>query len=247
VRFAEVESAVRGVPIITPEQGRRLYDHVREQRPEAVLEIGTWAGASAAYMAAALEANGAGKLTTVDRGETSRYLKPEETIERAGLSHRVELVKVRDSSYDWHLAQLVRERSDAEGNCEPLYDFCYLDGAHNLAIDAAAVVFIEKLLRPGGWLLLDDLDWTYEEGSDESVQSDGVTHPLSEEERAVPHVRLVYDLIVRQHPAFSRFHDDGSWGWAQKLEAAPRRYRVETSESITSAVLRNLRDLKRRR
>ena len=39
----------------------------------------------------------------------------------------------------------------------------FLDGSHNFDIDGLAVVLAEKLLRPGGWLLLDDLDWTYEQ------------------------------------------------------------------------------------
>ena len=65
------------------------------------------------------------------------------------------------SSYTWWLKEQVRARSDADGNCEPRFDFVYLDGAKNWTVDGLAVVLAEKLLRPGGWLLMDDLDWTY--------------------------------------------------------------------------------------
>lgn len=53
---------------MTPEFGRRVYTHVTEAKPEQVLELGTAHGVSAAYIAAALEANGRGHLTTVDHG-----------------------------------------------------------------------------------------------------------------------------------------------------------------------------------
>ena len=65
------------------------------------------------------------------------------------------------STYTWFLKKQVEARSDAAGNCEPLYDFCYLDGSKDWTTDGLAVVLIEKLLRPGGWLLMDDLDWTF--------------------------------------------------------------------------------------
>ena len=65
------------------------------------------------------------------------------------------------SSYTWWLKEQVQARSDRAGNVEPAYDFVYLDGAKNWTIDGLAVVLIEKLLRPGGWLLMDDLPWTY--------------------------------------------------------------------------------------
>jgi len=51
---------------MSPEQGRIVYDHVRAARPAEVLELGTAHGVGAAYMAAALRDNGAGRLVTVD-------------------------------------------------------------------------------------------------------------------------------------------------------------------------------------
>ena len=65
------------------------------------------------------------------------------------------------SSYTWWLKEQVQARSDARATSSRRYDFVYLDGAKNWTIDGLAVVLIEKLLRPGGWLLMDDLHWTY--------------------------------------------------------------------------------------
>src|SRR5260370_41136913 len=63
--FDEAARIVEGVPVphISAGQGRALYQHIRESRPESVLELGTARGGAAVVIAAALEANGAGHLT----------------------------------------------------------------------------------------------------------------------------------------------------------------------------------------
>ncbi len=159
--FDGVAAAVAGVPFMSPEQGRVVYDHVRATRPAEVLELGTAHGVGAAYMAAALRrqrrrAAGHRRLRRA-RATTPR---PEQVLARAGVADRVEVVR-EFSSYTWWLKEQVQARSDAHGNCEPRFDFVYLDGAKNWTVDGLAVVLVEKLLRPGGWLLMDDLDWTY--------------------------------------------------------------------------------------
>ena len=69
----------------------------------------------------------------------------------------------------------MRSRSDGAGTVEPVYDFVYLDGAKHWTIDGLAVVLVEKLLRPGGWLLMDDLGWTYADDPAREA-TDGVAH-----------------------------------------------------------------------
>ena len=83
-------------------------------------------------------------------------------LARAGLAHRVTIVR-EHSSYNWFLKEQVEQASDQAGNSTPVYDFVYLDGSKNFNVDGLAVVLIEKLLRPDGWLLMDDLEWTYED------------------------------------------------------------------------------------
>jgi predicted O-methyltransferase YrrM len=217
--FDEVANGVAGVPFMSPDSGRRVYDHLRETQPDAVLELGTAHGVSAVYMAAALEANGRGRVTTVDfEGSGWSDPSPEELVARAGLSHRVEIVR-RYSSYTWFLKEKIAERSK-DGLCEPLYGFCYLDGCKNWTIDGLAVFLIEKLLVPGGWLLMDDLGWSYGvQGSRDGREAcDGIANrSMSPEELAEPHLMAIFDLLVRQHPAFSDFRVERDWwGWARK-------------------------------
>src|SRR5205085_7301051 len=53
VSFDAVVRAVAGVPFMTPEQGRIVYDHVVRTGARDVLELGTAHGVGAAYLAAA--------------------------------------------------------------------------------------------------------------------------------------------------------------------------------------------------
>ena len=239
--FDAVASAVAGVPFMSPEQGRLVYDHVRATRPEAVLELGTAHGVGAVYLAAALEANTHGHLTTVDFAGADYDPAPEALLARAGLAQRVTVVR-EFSSYTWWLKEQVQERSDRVGNVAPLYDFVYLDGAKNWTIDGLAVVLIEKLLRPGGWLLMDDLPWTYAQDPGRDA-TDGIVHrELSEPERSEPHLRAVFDLIVAQHPSFTELKiQDEWWGWARKAPGAPRTLSLETSRPLNVLIAGGLR------
>lgn len=251
MEFEDVARELADVPYMGREQGRLIYDHVRATRPLTVLEIGTAHGAGTAYIAAALAANGAGHVTTVDSVHANyRDPTPDETIARLDLADRVELVRIPDSSYTWFLRDEVLAQSDSDGNCEPKYDFCFLDGSHNWTIDGLSAVLVEKLLRPGGWLLLDDLDWTYQ-AYDDSVGAEPPSdkmHALSERERADPHVRSVFELLVKQNPSFTEFREqEGSWGWARKAPGEPRRLTLEVrrplSHRLASGARRSLKRL----
>jgi predicted O-methyltransferase YrrM len=235
MEFERIAEAVRGFRNMSPEQGRKIYDHIRNTRPSHILELGTSYGVSAAYMAAALEANGQGRITTVDHVRSN---PPEELLERVdpAVVRRINLVRIEDSSYDWWLKDQVEARSDGAGNCSPVYDFCYLDGAHNWTVDGFAVVLIEKLLRPGGWLLLDDLDWVHR-SDPHGVRERGVFFPLSKSELTKPHIRGVFEVIVKPHPAFGEFRvEDDEWAWARKSAARVRHVSVQVSRSPASAL-----------
>jgi predicted O-methyltransferase YrrM len=248
VEFETIANAVDGIPFMSVDHGRRVYEHIRRTEPAEVLELGTAHGVSAAYMAAALEANGSGRLTTVDHGGASYEPSPAEVLAPLGLAHRVTIVR-KHSSYNWFLKELIERQSDRSGNCQPVIDFCYLDGAKNWNIDGLAVLLLEKLLRPGGWLLMDDLEWTYEKASWWLPEANGrPLGPSSDAERTEPHLRAVFELLVKQHPSFTQFIVEDAWyGWAQKQPGASRRYTLESSQPLTALVATWLRRRRRQR
>ena len=239
MKFQEVADAVQGVPIMSAEQGRAIYTHVLESAPGEVLELGSAHGVSACYMAAALQENGRGHLTTLDRVNAGYDPPPERLLASCGLTDFVSVVRREDHSYNWFLKERVEERSDEQGNCEPIYDFCYIDGAHEWTIDGFAVVLVEKLLRPNGWLALDDLSWSY---AAEGLNSEQLG--LSDAERRASHVRAIFELIVKQHPNFTnlKIQPDLDWAWAQKDVANPRRLSIETSRSSSAVLMLRFRE-----
>jgi predicted O-methyltransferase YrrM len=239
--FDEVARAIAGIPFMSPAQGRLIYDHIRASGARDVLELGTAHGVGAAYMAAA-----GARVTTVDFAGAAYDPSPEETARRAGVADRVTIVR-EYSSYTWWLKTQIEARSDEHGNVEPAYDFVYLDGSKHWTIEGHAVILVEKLLRPGGWLLMDDLEWTHAQDPGREA-TDGIVHrELSEPERTQPHLRAVFDLIVAQHPSFTELRrQDEWWGWARKAPGEPRRYTVETSKPLGALAAGAARKLARR-
>lgn len=213
----------------SPERGSEIYDFIREQRPHECLELGFAHGVGTVYMAAALEANGAGRVTSVDIPSVlERVPTAEETVERAGLAHRVELV-VEQTSYNWFLQRKLREQRTRD-DIEPLYDFVFLDGAHTWADDGLAFALVDRLLRPGGWILFDDLDWRL--GEDSGAPA---------EERELAQVKEVWELLVVTHPSYDEIRTDGSIGWARKSPDAATAVRTVYRQDI----LRSVRELAR--
>jgi predicted O-methyltransferase YrrM len=224
--FDEAARIVEEIPAPhTPAgRGRVLYEHIRKTRPQNLLELGTARGGSAIFIAAALEANGTGHLTSVDSTRW-QWLDPTpgEVLEKAGLSSWVTLDK-RFSTYTWFLKAEIEKRLDASGSVQPEYDFIFLDGSKNWSADGLAVVLAERLLRPGGWLLLDDLGWNYEKHCEAPRHYEIEIAKLSDEERIQPHLRAVFDLLIRTNPAFDQFVvQDRWWGWARKSPHMSRR------------------------
>lgn len=243
--FAQVAQELQGIPFMSEAQGRIVYDHISSNRVQKVLELGTAHGVGAAYMAAALSEGGS--LTTVDFDKAVFDPSPEETLDKAGVAAKVTLVR-EYSSYTWWLKKQIEHHSDKSGNCQPVYDFIYLDGAKNWTIDGMAVILAEKLLKPGGWLLLDDLGWMYSDDPSRRI-SDGITvRDLSADERSEPHLRAVFNLIVAPHPSFTELKIvDDWWGWARKdPEANVKWMHYEESRSFSAVVLTGMRRTRRK-
>jgi predicted O-methyltransferase YrrM len=93
------------------------------------------------------------------------------------------------------------------------FDFCYIDGGHTWYSTGFAFFLVSRLLRPGGWIIFDDLDWTHE---DEIVRGASWVAGMPAEERSVPQVRRVYELLVKPDPEFENFYEVGQWAYARK-------------------------------
>ncbi len=218
--FATVRRHVDGVPYILPEMARDVYEFILRETPQNCLELGFAHGASSCYMAAALEEAGGGRLTCVDLLPAREWQQPaiEELLARTGLGHLVQ-VEREATSYTWFLKKQI-EAQTKDLRCEPLYDFCFIDGAKNWTIDSSAFFLVDKLLKPGGWIVFDDLQWNYASKLAKGKRkSDGIyLLDMGEDELNQPHIELIFQLLVMQHPDYSHFLvKDNWWAWARKV------------------------------
>lgn len=202
----------------TPPRGEQIHDFVRDHRFERCLELGFAHGVGSVYIASALAANGRGHLTSVDvPAALERVPLASELLARAGLSDRVSLV-IEPTSYTWFLHRMLRQQT-VGATIEPLFDFVFIDGAHTWDVDGLAFLLVDKLLKPGGWILFDDLHWRLDPACWGEVP---------EAERALAQVKEVWELLVMTHPGYDEMRADESWGWAHKATTSVPQTRVVT-------------------
>lgn len=212
MKFEQVRDQIVGIPFTTPENGKVIYDFVRNAGPRKILELGFAHGVGACYMAAALDELGQGEITCVDRHSAKdRAPNIDQLLAKTDLSRFARPVYC-EHSYTWTLLEMIEENT-RNGVCTPIYDFVFIDGAHLFEPDALAFYLSDKLLKPGGWLLFDDLYWTLHSSE---FQSEPWVKNLSRQERESPHIDKVFNVLVRQHPNYTDFRIVDQWGWCRK-------------------------------
>lgn len=190
-----------------------IYQHIIRNDLKYVIELGTGFGATACAMAAALEETG-GKVVTIDVN-LHQPVNVKVLMQHVGLdNHLVEIVADR-LGYNWVLADTIQEQTRLD-TCRPLYDFCLLDGAHEWEPDALVFHLVAKLLKPGAWIAVDDIDFNLR-----MIPNWQESHgDRSDRELDTFQMKMVFDLIVRQHSDFTNFKitHEGRVGWGQKKE-----------------------------
>jgi predicted O-methyltransferase YrrM len=132
---------------VNPERGFFLYCLARALKPDAVLELGTCVGVSAAYLSAALEANGNGSLVTIDV-EAEKAEVAAVHLTHARLDSRVRLVQSR---FHHALPTLLTEA--------PAFQLVYVDGHHQ---EAPTIGYFRQIAdaSKGATLVFDDIAWS---------------------------------------------------------------------------------------
>ncbi|UCC18380.1 MAG: class I SAM-dependent methyltransferase [Promethearchaeota archaeon] len=213
MKFNDIVMILKDIPHIGIENGKILYDFIRVKKFNHILELGFAHGTSTCYMAAALKENGLGVITTIDR-DSAKERKPN----IFNLSEKLNFEEIitpifAEKSYNWELMKIV-EKNTIQGKCTPVFDFCYIDGAHTWEVDGLAFFLVEKLLKPGAWILFDDIEWTFEQSP--ALKDSKIVKKMPEEERKTPQVKKIFNLLVSQHPNFENLKISKGWGWAQK-------------------------------
>jgi predicted O-methyltransferase YrrM len=190
-----------------------------------------------------LDETGSGKIYTIDR-LTAQGVKPtiNELMNEAGLEKYIEPV-FANSSYIWELRKLI-EKSTKNGKCEPIFDFCFIDGAHNWETDGFAFFLVDKLLKIGGWILFDDMFWSY--SISPAMKNSEFVKNLPKDEKTIPQIESVFKLLVSQHPDYSNFIIKGRWGWAQKINKSEQKNNTLEDIYLSQSIMLDIKQIFRK-
>ena len=205
----QVRGFVGQLPYMRVKEGWLFYDFLQTNKLARGLELGFFHGVSSAYLAGALQELQGGHLTTVDL-DTARSRKPniQDVLQRANLSHLVD-VHYEPRSFNWFLMRLLERRAGEN------FDFCYIDGGHTWYDSGFAFCLVKQLLAPGGWIVFDDLYFSF---TNSSNRNKAWVQRLPEEEQSEQQVLRVFELLVQTDRDFTNFRRlNGRFAFAQKI------------------------------
>ncbi len=153
-------------------QAKFLEMLVRIQKPKKILEIGTFRGYSAVFMASAMPKTG--KMWTIER-DASRYDEIKDLWKRAGVSKKIELIEGQALTI---LKNLVKKKAR--------FDFLFIDASKEEAIEHFKICH-SKLSNRNSVILIDNTLWSGEVADKE---------PLS---NAARHMKSLNQYIFKKH------------------------------------------------
>ena len=207
----EVTDKFGHIKYMKEEQALVLNEIINEYDLVDLLELGFFQGKSSIYIGTIIKSRGKGHLTTIDL-ENARTKSPNilELIKLTGYKDLITPIFAH-RSYTWKLAQMVKKSK------KPLFDFCYLDGGHTFDITALGVSLLSILMKPGGILILDDLNWSIAKSPHYKENAKQV-QTYSADEQIAMGVRMVWEEFLPKF-GFKQIKEikEFSWGVAQKL------------------------------
>jgi predicted O-methyltransferase YrrM len=188
-----------------------MRDFIISHDVRDILEIGFYHGKSSAYFAAILEDLERGHLVTIDHVSAGkREPNIEHVLSTLDLTHRVTPI-YSERSYTWEMGKMIRATP------RPQFDLCYFDGDHTWDGTGFGFLLVDMLLRPGGWIIFDDLKWTVAASMQNREKIPRAWRACSEDEKATAGVRMVFDLLA-PHLGYTQMRTakNGWWGIARK-------------------------------
>ncbi len=213
-KYDEITERYSEIRFMKEKQARVLRELIVESGARDILEIGFFHGKSSIYIAAILEDLGEGTLVTIDqRSALKRDPTIHDLLRMTGLERRVQPI-IAHRSFTWELQKMIA------GGTGPRFDLCYFDGGHTWDNTGFGVLLVDMLLRPGGILVLDDMNWKVR-GSPAYKNKPKLLGRFSEDEAVAPTVRRTWDLIL-PHLGYREMREipDLRWGVARKPGAA---------------------------
>ena len=154
-------SQIKEIPAVSEpcEEFLTLLEHLKKTSQNiSVAEVGIGAGATTLRTLEILDAGD--EYYAFDFLNVLKMLLHDLNFERFNVKCKVVAFgnsELEWDSYNWNLSNLIfqmRERNEAG-----LFDAAYLDGAHTFLHDGLALCLLKELLKDGGFLVLDDVDF----------------------------------------------------------------------------------------
>jgi predicted O-methyltransferase YrrM len=128
-------------------EGSAIHDLVVEERPRTTLEIGLAFGLSALFICQGLRQLGGGRHIAIDPNQHSDF-------EGAGLAHLGQAGYADMVTFHEEPAHRVLPRLEADGLT---VDLALIDGMHLFDYALVDFFYVDRLLKVGGLLLVDDV------------------------------------------------------------------------------------------
>ena len=136
--------------LFTEDVGLLLYDLIRREKPQEILELGLLHATSALYMLQALADNGSGRMVSADPYQNQVDYAGVEAIKRAGFGNIHEHVELPSEMampiYHMQIQQRERQR----------FDMVFIDTNHQFDQTILELFYADKITKEGGYVVLDD-------------------------------------------------------------------------------------------
>lgn len=205
-----LESEFPTISAVSKEFIKMVEEKKQEKHPLHIAEIGVGVGVSSREVCKLL-------------GSDDTYYCFDFDFAIQALVHDLELLKSKGEivcnivgksntdrtydSYGWSLSQMLLDmrRNHQEG----IFDIAYLDGAHTLFHDGLACCLVKEMMKPNGYLVLDDIHWCHAKSPTQDIPE--LLHHFTEEQLKECQMQRIEELFLRYDPSFEKISEDTAW------------------------------------
>ncbi len=108
-------------------------------------------------------------------------------------------------TYSWTLFEMLEKGEQ--------FDVIYVDGHHTFYVDLPAIVLADKLLKPGGYLLLNDMEWSLSFLKANMMRSLSQWYfyrtmydfsQYTKEQQSLPHIKMIADEFLIKRSGYTK-------------------------------------------
>ncbi|MBI5458045.1 class I SAM-dependent methyltransferase [Candidatus Kaiserbacteria bacterium] len=108
-------------------------------------------------------------------------------------------------TYSWTLFEMLQKGEQ--------FDVIYVDGHHTFYIDLPAMMLADKLLKPGGYLLLDDIPWSLSFLKANMMRSLSQWYfyrtmynfsDYTKEQQSLPHIKMIAEELLIKRSGYKK-------------------------------------------